>query len=140
MSPIVALTKAFGGTIAVEDRPWKKTYGDCALAPVFSSDGARVAAVVKDDNRWTVAVDGLPWEETFDMVWDPVFSPSGDTVIAKVERKGRYSIAVDGCVWKRDFEALWEPVFSPDGAKLLVRVIDDGRYYRRVVELREIMG
>ena len=87
-----------------------------------------------------IAVDGVPWGETFDMVWDPVFSPNGDTVIAKVEREGRFSIAINGKVWDHNFEALWEPAFSPDGTKVLIKAVEDGKYYRRVVTLQEIIG
>jgi len=127
-------------TIAVDDSPWKVTYGDCALPPIFSPNGGRVAAIVKDDNRWTIAVDGKPWSETFDMVWDPVFSPNGDKVIAKVENNGQFSIAINGKVWKSKFEALWEPVISPDGTKALVKAVTGGKYYRRIVALEEMIG
>ena len=60
-------------------------FSDMVLAPVFSPDGQRVAAVVKEDNRWTVAVDGVPVKDDFEMVWDPVFSPCGQHVLAKAE-------------------------------------------------------
>ncbi|MEJ2722311.1 MAG: WD40 repeat domain-containing protein, partial [bacterium] len=46
-------------TMAVDDEPWKRTFADMVLAPVFSPDGARIAAPVKENNRWTVAVDGV---------------------------------------------------------------------------------
>jgi Tol biopolymer transport system component len=127
-------------TIAVEDHPWEKTYGDAVLEPFFSPDGRHVAAIVKDNNRWTIAVDGEPWTETFDMVWSPVFGPTERDVIAKVENNGRFTIALNGKPWKRTFEALWEPAFSPDGTKVLVKAVEDEKYYRCVVPVQELLG
>ena len=105
---------------------------------VFSPDGKKIAAVVKNNNRWTIAVDGTAWSETFDNIWDPVFSPGSDKVVAKAEKNGRYFIAVNGKIGKKDYEWLWNPVFSPDGTKLLIRGVDKGKYYRRVVPINEI--
>jgi hypothetical protein len=82
-----------------------------------------------------VAVDGVPWQESFDMVWDPVFTPSGEHVLAKVERDGRYAVAVDGRVWSPYFDALWDPVVAPDGRKVLIRAMEDGVYLRQVAAL-----
>jgi hypothetical protein len=125
-------------TIAVDDAPWKRTYGDCVLEPFFSDDGKHVAAIVKEQNRWTIAVDGIPWNETFEMVWNPVFSPDGLKVAAKVERKGKFFIVVNGKIWSRPFDMLWEPQFSPDGKHALVRSVEDQTYYRRVVKTSEL--
>jgi hypothetical protein len=88
---------------------------------------------VRNKGRWSVAVDGIVWPETYDMVWDPVFSDAGTSVLAKVERDGRFAIAVDGTVWSPWYEALWDPVMSPDGTKMLVRAVEDGAYVRQVV-------
>jgi hypothetical protein len=141
-------------TIAVDNSPWPITFSDAVLPPIFSPDSKRVAAVAKEsrypfhmesalhnipgNNRWTIAVDGTPWAEDFDMIWDPIFSPGSDKVITKVEKNGRYFIAIDGRVGRQGFEALWNPVFSPDGEKLLIRCIEGGKYYRRVVPIGEI--
>ncbi len=76
-------------------------FNQLVLSPVFSPDGKRVAAAVKNNNRWTIAVDGSPWSETFDNVWDPVFSPGGDKVAAKAERNGKYFVVVDGKIGKK---------------------------------------
>ncbi|MCP4677377.1 MAG: WD40 repeat domain-containing protein [Deltaproteobacteria bacterium] len=126
-------------TIVVDDVPWKCTFNDMVLPPIFSLDGSRVAAIVKNDNRWGIAVDGSAWAQTFDMVWDPVFSPDGSTVAAKVDKNGKYAIAVNGKLWSPEFEALWDPAFSPDGNKVLVRGVVDGKYYRQIVSLTEMI-
>ena len=127
-------------TVAVDDKPWSNTWGDSVMIPHFCPRGERVAAIVKQDNRWGMAVDGQAWPGTFDMVWDPVFSPSGEHVAAKVEKDGRYTLAVDGRVWSKSFDALWPPAFSPDGSQLLVRAMDGGKAVRSVVELQEVLG
>jgi len=120
-------------TVVVDDRPWRSSFNDLALPPVFSEDGRRVAVGMRHDGEWGIAVDDEIWEESFDMVWDPVFTPSGDRVVAKVERGGRFAVAVDGKVWSPWYEMLWEPVFSPDGTQMLIRAVEDGTYFRQVV-------
>ncbi len=86
------------------------------LPPVFSPDGRRVAAAVKDEGRWSIAVDGAAWPRRFDMVWDPVFSPDG-------RARGWPRWSGTGATPSRSTagsgaagsSALWDPVFSPDG-------------------------
>ncbi len=141
-------------TIAVDSSPWTKTYNDAVISPVFSPDSKRVAAIVKEsknpfhmesaiyniegNDRWTIAIDGTPWLEDFDMIWEPIFSPDSDTVIAKAEKKGKYCVVVNGKSGKQRFDSLWNPIFSPDGEKLLIKYIEGGKYYRRIVTLGEI--
>jgi hypothetical protein len=141
-------------TIAVDGKPWERTFSDTVLEPHFSPDSKRVAALVKEsvdpfdmesalhnipgNDRWSMCVDGNRWAEDFDMIWDPVFSPDSQTIVTKAERDGKYFIAVDGKVGRQSFDALWQPAFSPDGKKLLVRYINDGKYHRSVTSLDKI--
>ena len=125
-------------TIAVDDKPWKTLFDNAVLAPSFSSDGQRIAALARTNERWSIVVDDKVWPETFDMVWDPVFSPDGSVVLAKVERDGKYGIAADGRLWKTTFDQLWDPIFSPDGDKVLLRGIQGDTCFRHVVPLQEI--
>jgi len=127
-------------TIAVDDVPWKKTWGDMVLDPVFSPDGNRVAAVVKENNRWTIAIDGKAWKNDFEMIWNPVFSPNGSHVVSRIEKSGKKYIIVDGKVNNRPFDMLWEPVFSPDGKNVLLRYIEDGKYFREVLPADKLFG
>jgi len=126
-------------TVAVDGIPWKKTFSQAVLPPIFSPDGKRIAALVRDNNMWTVAVDGIPWKETFDRIWTPQFSPDGRHIIAKAEKDGVFFIVLDGRIGKDTFDMLWEPIFSPEGDKVLVRCIKNGKYYRRVLTLGEIL-
>ncbi len=141
-------------TIAVDGIPWKQTFSDTVLDPVFSPDSKRVAAIAKEskdpmnmgsslhsikgNDRWTIVVDGIPWEQDFDMIWDPVFSPDGSMVAAKAEINGKYCVVANGKAGKKMFDTLWSPVFSPGGDKLLIRGIQDGKYYRYVLPREEI--
>jgi Tol biopolymer transport system component len=127
-------------TIAVNDRPWPKLFSDMVLAPVFSPDGQRVAAIVKDKDRWTVAVDGVPLKESFEMIWDPVFSPCGQQVLAMAEDSGRFVILANGRKYHKQFQKLWNPVFSPDGRNVLLKFIEDDKYCRQVVPVEELLG
>ena len=127
-------------TKAVDDKLWDARWNDCVLPAIFSEDGKHLAAIVKSDNRWSIAEDGQAWSQDYDMVWDPVFSPDGETVMTKVENGGRYSINANGREWGTRFDAMWEPAFSPDGKMVLVRGVEDGKFYRQVVPLSEITG
>jgi hypothetical protein len=123
----------------VDDVPWQQTFGELATDAVFSPNGNRVACTVKENGRWTVAVDGKSWPETYDMLWQPVFSPDSQKVAAKAEKKGRYVILVDGRPVSEESRMTWSPIFSPDSQKILVRAIEDGsepgRYCRHVLPL-----
>ena len=125
-------------TIAVDGLPWKRRFSDAVLFPVFSPDSVRIAAIVKENNRYTITVNGKPWENDFDMIWDPVFSPDGRKVAAKAEKNRRFVLVIDGRMGKHSFDTLWDPVFSPDGEKLLIRCIEDGKYYRRILPVSEV--
>lgn len=127
-------------TIVVDDKPWRKLFSEMALPPVFSPDGSRVAALVKDDGRWTVAVDGVPAEGGFDQVWDPVFSPCGSHVLAKAELAGKYVILADGARRGKGYDMLWDPAFSPDGQSVLLRYVEGDKYCRQVTPAAELLG
>jgi hypothetical protein len=127
-------------TVAVDDVPWSTTVSDMALAPVVGAEGRHVAAAVKDQGRWTIALDGQLWAPGFDMVWDPVFDPSGERVLARVDLGGAYGIAGPRRVWDRRFEKLWDPCFSPDGERVLVRAVEGGKYIREVVPFTSLLA
>ncbi|MBI5590071.1 MAG: WD40 repeat domain-containing protein [Deltaproteobacteria bacterium] len=127
-------------TVAVDDRAWNCLFSDFVTDLTFSPDSRKIAAVVKDNERWGLAVQGSAWKNTFDMVWKPVFSPDGAHVAAKVERVGKFTIALNDRLWPHDCEAAWDPWFSPDGTRLLFRTIENGVYFRRVIPVSEFGG
>lgn len=126
-------------TVAIDGKPWKKTFSQNVLPPFFSPDGKKIGAVVKENNLWTVAIDGKPWDIGFDRIWSPQFSPDGKHCIAKAEKDGVYFIVLDGKIGKDVFDMVWEPQFSPDGNKVLIGCIKNGKYLRKVLRLNEVL-
>jgi len=124
--------------LAIDGQPWRTTFGEMVTDGVFSPDGKRLAAVGKQEGRWAVIVDDVPWENTYDNVWGPVFSPDSRIVAAKVEKNGNATIVVNGKPLNRQCEAVWDPVFSPDSTKVLVRSIEGGKFVRSVLPITDI--
>lgn len=81
-------------SIVVDGIIWRQTFSQAVLPPVFSSDGAKVAALVRENNKWTVAVDDKPWQEWFDRVWMPQFSPQGNHIAVKAEKEGKFLLSL----------------------------------------------
>ena len=125
-------------------RSWGLTFGDLVTDTVFSSDGNRVACVGKENEQWSVVVDGSAWPGKFDMAWKPVFSQDGSHAAAKVEKNGSYHLLVDGKSVGEEFKALFNPVFSPDCQKILIKGVsggpDEEKYYRQVLKVTDISG
>ena len=95
---------------------------------------------MKDGGRWTVAVDGVPFKESYEMIWDPVFSPCGRHVLTRAENNGRFEILANGRKYHKQFQKLWDPVFGPDGKNVLLKYIEDDKYCRQVVPFKELLG
>jgi len=127
-------------TLAVNDHPWSITLGEMVADWAFSNDGQTLAAVFKQDEHWSLAINEKKWQHRFDMVFSPVISDNGQRVAARVEKNGNYTIAVDDHVWDRACQVIWDPIFSQDGEKLLIRSVEDGIFYRRVIPVSDIVG
>ena len=69
-------------------------------------DGSKLAAIMAPAyGRWTVALDGVPWQTTFsDMVTDLVFSPDGDRLAALAKDGDHWMVVVDGTAWRHDLD------------------------------------
>lgn len=126
-------------TVAVDDVPWRQTFGDYVTDLTLSADGRHAACVGVEKERHAIVVDGRPWPGAYAMAWKPVFSPDGSHAAAKVEKDGRHLILVDGEALPGAYREVWPPVFSPDGDRLLVRGIEgDGAeacYRRKVIPI-----
>lgn len=125
-------------TIALNDSPWNKKHHNVVLCPIFSPNSKKIAAVVREKNLWTVAVNGVLWKTGFDRIWTPKFSPDSANLIAKAEKDGIFFIVVNGKIGKDTFDVLWDPIFSPDGEKVLIRAIKNDRYTCKILTLGEI--
>ena len=124
-------------TIAVDDKPWKLRINEMIPSFCFSPDGEHIAAVVKNDNKYSIALDGKAWQESFDMIWDPVFSPCGKYILTKAEKNGRFVLVCNGRAFGRSFDNLWDPVFDTGGDKILIKYIENGEFCREVISLSE---
>ena len=79
---------------------------------------------------FTVAKDGVPWEQTFLNVWSPCFDSQGEGLAATV-RTGldAYTIAVDGLAWPETYAMAWEPVFNPVTGAVVAPVQMSGHHW-----------
>jgi len=119
-----------GTTLAMNGKPiwgfffnvWRQKY---------SPDGQKIAAVVCSPfSRWTIAVDGLPWNITFDkVVLSPVFSPNSKRVAAVVKNDKKWTVVVDGSPWLETFDNAWDPIFSPNSDTVVAKAEKNGKYF-----------
>ena len=124
------LTPRGWGLFLNGDPLWNKYFAQL-WHQTFSSDGERIAAVVAPSfGRWTIAVNGYPWQSTFgDAVLPPVFSEADGKIAAVVKDNNRWTIAVEGVPWEQDFDMIWDPVFSPNGKQVAARAIKGNEYF-----------
>ena len=116
------------------------TFGDMVSDLTFSPDGSRIAALGKEDGKWSVFVDDKAWSGRYDTMWPPVFSPDGSNVGAKFKQGKTYGFAINGKEYSRNFDAVWDPVFSPDSKMVMLRCVREGKYHRTVMPVAEITG
>ena len=95
---------------------------------VVSPDGERIVAPVKTGRRaFTIAVNGEPWSESFELCWYPRFSRLG-RLTALVRIDDEWTVAVEGQPWKERFEYVWNPLFSADDGAIAVACKRDNAY------------
>jgi hypothetical protein len=131
-------------TVAIDDKPWGRTFEDFVTDACFSPDSSRAACIGVTGKRYHICVDGQAWREGYDMAWAPVFSPDSQHVAAKVEKNGRFTLVVDGKPLKETYTKVWEPAFSPDSQSVLLRALEgdgpDAVFTRTVIPLNDILG
>lgn len=76
---------------------------DKAWKPGFSPDG-RFCVFVQQDEEWTLAENGEPWEESYGFIWDPKFSEEGNTIAIAVQQDNTYGMSVNGTLWETLYE------------------------------------
>ncbi len=109
---------------------WEKVFMQIWNIRVHTEKGKVAGVIATELGKWTVIVDGTPWDHLFsDLILPPVFSPDGTRVAATVKHNGKWSIAADDKPWNIDAERVWDPVFSPDGTKIAVRAEKQGKYF-----------
>lgn len=68
--------------VVVDGKAWQGPW-DMAWRPVFSPDGAHVAALVRSGDNFTYLVDNTPVGESFTQAWPPAFSPDSASVLLR---------------------------------------------------------
>jgi hypothetical protein len=116
------------GSFGVEGagEAWAESSFEKAHTLRFAPDG-RLAVLVRIDDQWTVAVDGVPWEERFAFAWQLQFAASG-AIAVQAKRELEHTVVIDGKPWEQGFLACRDFAISPDGktAAALVQVEELG--------------
>lgn len=102
---------AFG--ICVNGDLWDGEYEKAWSLKAYGSQGH--AAAVCQDEEWQLLVDGTPWSNTFDFIWNLQFSPDGDTVGVACQKDMEYGMAVNDRLWEEGFESISGTVLGPGG-------------------------
>jgi hypothetical protein len=100
----------------------------------FSADGSVIANMYKSDERYAVALNGVPWEEVYENVNQYTITADGahSAGVAQVVslgqadiegfKKGVYTVAVDGKCWENKYLNIWTPTFNKDGSSVAAQV------------------
>ena len=95
---------------------------------VVSPNGESIVAPVrKEDESFTIAVNGEEWPESSELCWYPRFSRLG-RLTALVRIDDEWTVAVDGEPWKSRFEYVWNTVFSADDQAIAVACKHENAY------------
>ncbi|MBF0301447.1 MAG: PD40 domain-containing protein [Desulfamplus sp.] len=85
-----------------------------------SSDGERVAAIVKnEDMEFTVCIQSEgeeleTWETGYDKAWNLQFGPD-DRLSALVSDTSEWKVCTDGETWENGYDFLWNMTFNTNG-------------------------
>ncbi len=108
------------GTYSAADngRPWQGRFVN--VWRIAHGPDERLAAEVRVNlYEYTIAVDGVCWEQTFPAVWEPVFNPDTGAVTAPVRHSGKWELFQDGSpLWEQGYTQLWHQTFSASGNTL----------------------
>ena len=74
---LTALVSAMGEwTMAVDGADWENKFG-YIWEPIFSADGANIAAAVQQDMKYAMVLNGDPWEQMYTSMTYFALSPDG---------------------------------------------------------------
>ncbi len=127
----VLASKDMEWTMAVDGKAWENSY-EYIWDTKFSADGKVIAATVKQDDVYGIAVDEKTWEcsKELQSIASYVISPDGKTVAAIAQTvplgqadlegflKGTWSVVVNGKPWQNNFVDLYGLTISNDGKKI----------------------
>ncbi len=75
----------------------------------------RLAVCVCQDEEWRLVVDGQPWSNSFDFIWDLRATPGGAHIGIAFQRDGEYGMAVDDQPWDACFENITGMILGAQG-------------------------
>ncbi len=131
---LTALTSSLGvWTLIVDQEPWPEEY-EYIWEPIFSAVQSRIAAAIKQDGQYAMAVDGQDWPRFFLNATGFTMDHSGSHTGCVVQTKpldagdikgfqaGAFTVAVDGRPWERNFINVWSPALASSGGKAAATV------------------
>ncbi|MFW6315420.1 MAG: electron transfer complex subunit TmcD, partial [Desulfohalobiaceae bacterium] len=120
-------------TLRVQDEAWPEEY-EYIWDTRFSQDGSVVAAAIKKDGAYAMALDGQAWEQRFVNATGFALSQNGQSTACVVQTQsldegdtegfaqGIYSVAQDGQAWSRSFLNAWDPAIDHQGQRVAATV------------------
>lgn len=135
----IASTEFGKWTVVENDTPWNLAAGQMISDIFYSTDGSTLAAILKDKEVWSLAVNQKNWNLSADKVFNPCISPDGSVVAVVIEKKGQYFLAVNHRIISKGYDFMADPVISPDNTKILQKAVKDGVYQRRVISLDKMV-
>ncbi len=120
-------------TVAVDGTAWEKMFG-YVWNPIFDNSGAHIAVAFQQDMQYGMALNGVPWEETYNNMTYFALSPDGNRTAGAVQVKsadsgqvhkfqeGTFTAAIEGKAWDDAFVNVWHLAISPDGQNLAAEV------------------
>lgn len=126
---------AYEYTVAINGEPWPSTF-NCIWAPSFDPATGAVAAPVRRQGRWGMAIEAaLDWKPVYYQCWDQKWSPDGKRLWAVVAPDfGKFTVASNNLPWKKTFPAITDLTLSPDGRRAAALASHINSDYRVVVD------
>ncbi len=120
-------TENGGKSLQVDGRSMSSIFEDMTYLRHGSNAGANLVAVnVKQGTQWTVAINGRPWDNWFDELFEYAVINGGVAIGVKIDNK--WTIAVDGVPWSQRFDAVHNYDIFADGS-VVAEVTDSGRRF-----------
>jgi len=112
-------------SIRTNDTVWDGSY-ERIWYPRYSPDG-RLTALCQQDGESVLAIDGQPWSEPCEYVWDTKFNSNGSAIAAMSKTDSRYGVALNGKLWENLYENANQYTLS-----------DNGRHSAAVVQVESL--
>ncbi len=84
----------------------------------------RYAVCVCQDEEWSLVVDGQPWSNQFDFIWNLNTSKDGSHIGIAFQRDMEYGMAVDNQAWEEGYENITGMTLSQTGKTAAVVQVD----------------